>query len=119
MPNKIDLNIHLGGTTVLYRQYESGNVWFDYWWNVGVKEIGKNVPPNYSIFSKNGYAILKFNLPYGKNLKIDIYSSSGRDINRIERYFSAGNHTLKIDLPGKGVYFFKLPDRTEKVINIK
>ncbi|MEO0267479.1 MAG: hypothetical protein ABIM36_05000 [candidate division WOR-3 bacterium] len=119
MPNKIDLNDVLGGTTVLYRQYGSGNVWFDYWWNVGIKEIGKNVSSSYSIFSKNGYAILKFNLPYGRNLKIDIYSSSGRDINRIERYFSAGNHTLKIDLPGKGVYFFKLPDRTEKVINIK
>ncbi len=119
MPNKIDLNNYLGGTTVLYRQYGSGNVWFDWWWNTGVKEIAKNVPLSYSIFSQNGYAILKFNLPYGKNLKIDIYSSSGRDINRIERYFSAGNHTLKIDLPGKGVYFFKLPDRTEKVINIK
>ncbi|MEO0267339.1 MAG: hypothetical protein ABIM36_04290 [candidate division WOR-3 bacterium] len=119
MPNKIDLNDVLGGTTVLYRQYGSGNVWFDWRWNVGIKEIVKNVPSSYSIFSKNGYAILKFNLPYGKNLKIDIYSSSGRDINRIERYFSAGNHTLKIDLPGKGVYFFKLPDRTEKVINIK
>ncbi len=119
MPNKIALNIVLGGTTVFYRQYGSGNVWFDWWWNVGIKEIVKNVPSSYSIFSKNGYAILKFNLPYGKNLKIDIYSSSGRDINRIERYFSAGNHTLKIDLPGKGVYFFKLPDRTEKVINIK
>ncbi len=118
MPNKIDLNITLGGA-VLYKQNESGNVWFDWWSNIGVKEIVKNAPSSYSIFSKNGYAILKFNLPYGKNLKIDIYSSSGRDINRIERYFSAGNHTLKIDLPGKGVYFFKLPDRTEKVINIK
>ena len=118
-PAKIDLNITLGGTTVAYRQFAGGNVWFDWWWNVGVKEFSEKSFPDYSIISKDGYAILKFSLPYGKNLKIDIFSSSGENIGKYERYFDKGNHTFKILLPSQGVYFLKLPYRTFKVINIK
>jgi hypothetical protein len=118
-PNKIDLNITLGGTTVLYRQYGSGYVWFDWWYNVGIKEFSENFSPNYSVISKNGYAILKFSLPYGKNLKIDVFSSSGENVGKYEKYFDAGKNTFKILLPSQGVYFLKLSDRTLKVINVK
>ncbi len=120
MPNKIDLNINLGGTTVLYRQYGSGNIWFDYWGNVGVKEFTKiNESLVYSLISKNGNLLLKFNLPYGKNLGIYVYSSSGRIVSEIDRYFDAGNHSIKIKMPKEGVYFIRFSDKKLKVINIK
>ena len=120
MPNKIDLNIRLGGTTILYRQYASGNIWFDYWWNVGIKEAMKDKESLiYSLISKNGNLLLKFNLPYGKNLRIDVYSPSGRNVNRIERYFDRGNHSVNINLPGKGIYFLRFSDKRVRLINIK
>jgi len=118
-PNKIDLNIVLGGTAIAYRQFAGGNVWFDWWWNVGAKEFSEKSFHDYSIICRNGYAILEFSLPYGKNLKIDIYSSSGESIGKYEKYFTAGKNTFKIPLPSQGVYFLKLPERTLKVINIK
>jgi len=119
LPNRIDLNVQFAGRAIAYLEHLSGNVWFDFYNNTHIKEFSGNISPDYSIISKNGYAILKFSLPYGKNLKIDIYSSSGENIGRYEKYFGAGKNTFKILLPSQGVYFFKLPERTFKVINIK
>ncbi len=117
---RCELNIDLGGTAVVYRQYGSGLVWFDYWWNIGVEETSKaQTLPYYSVIPQRGGALIKFSLPYGKMTKINLYSPSGRNLKSIEKYFDSGMNTYRISIPKTGVYFIKIDERTTKIITLR
>jgi len=120
---RIELNANLGGTALVYREFASGMVWSDFWYNTGVAEKGSS--PNFrtegnltlvTSASKNNIKIA-FALPYTSNIKLDLYSSEGRKVkNLLNSNLNKGNYTytFKNNLkPGK--YFLKLTtDKTQK-----
>lgn len=118
---KIDISPKIGIWDIaIYRQWGTGKVWADFWANVNAKENLRILYSSpYSVSFDNGFVIIKFSLPYGKNLKINLYSVSGRNLKSIEKYFDSGNHTYRISLPKTGVYFLKIDDRTAKVITVR
>lgn len=116
---RVDLTSGIGGAGIVYREFASGEVWFDYWWNTDVKELGKpHILSSYNVTPVKGGALLKFTLPYGKMTKINIYSPSGRNLKSIEKYFGSGLNTYRVSLK-TGIYFIRIDDQTAKIVTVK
>ncbi len=116
---RLDITSGMGGTGIVYRQWGSGNVWFDYWWNIGVEELGKvKALYSYNVIPTRGGALIKFTLPHGKMTRINVYSPSGRNLKSIEKYFDSGVNTYRVSLK-TGIYFIKIDNQTAKIVTVK
>ncbi len=113
--NRADLNYSRGGTTVTYREYGSGYVWFDYWWNVGIVENNSN-PLRNSIFSRSRLVKIEFTLPTEKTLELNVFNASGRRVRSFERHFQSGLNSMEIELPSKGIYFLNVDNKTIRIV---
>ncbi|MDD5572936.1 MAG: hypothetical protein PHQ71_04100 [Candidatus Hydrothermia bacterium] len=114
-PNSIDLNYARGGSTVLYRQYGSGNVWFDFWFNVGVNDA---IPRDFSntIISSTNKVRVKFSLPNAGSVDLSLYNISGQRLNSMDMLCNAGWNFVDLDLPSSGVFFLTVGDNTIRII---
>ncbi len=91
-------------------------------WAIG-SEISSKVNNNiYNIssFVKNG--LISFVINDSRNVEISVYDVTGRVINKTNKFFAKGTHTLNLNLK-QGVYFVKVNDGinnfTKKVVTIK
>jgi hypothetical protein len=112
--SRVDLNYSRGGTTVTYREYGSGNVWFDYWFNTSVVENNNSLKN--SIFSKSRLVNIEFTLSSEKTLELNVFNASGRKVTSLEKHFQSGLNTVEIELPSKGIYFINIDNKTIKIV---
>lgn len=123
---RIELNTNPGGTVLLvYREFATGLVWSDYWYNTDVAEKGSSDNPrvkvNLNVSALKNNLKVAFALPYTSNVKLELFSSEGRKVrNLLNSNLNKGNYTytFKNNLkPGK--YFLKLTtDKTQQTGSI-
>ncbi|MEO0237563.1 MAG: T9SS type A sorting domain-containing protein [candidate division WOR-3 bacterium] len=82
-------------------------------------KVNKNVY-NISSFSKNG--AISFVMSEGRNVEISVYDATGRVVNKVNKFFAKGTHSLNLNLK-QGVYFVKVNDGvnsfTKKIVTVK
>jgi hypothetical protein len=116
---KIDVvNTGLSGSGIIYRQYGSHQVWFDYWGNTTGVEKGESVAlasvlalgsarPN--PLSRN--TSIAFSLPKSGSVDLAVYDIAGRKVATLAKgTMSAGSHEVSwngADAPA-GVYLYRL-----------
>ncbi len=119
---RIDLNISFGGHTIVYREFASDRVWFDYFWNVGISEkdnFDKINSEKIFILPTDKGAVLNITLLQSKMLNLKIYSLNGSLVESFNKHFQKGKSSYKINLEKKGIFFLQINGQKSKMIIVR
>ena len=113
----IDCQNHTSGSMIIYRQYGSGDVWYDRWGAVGMageKRLplsatgaGLDVSPN----PVSGRAAVRYSLAAPGEVELAVFDVSGRRLTVLSRgVMDAGDHTASWNTAATapGVYLVRL-----------